>query len=148
MRRSWLRAAAVVVVLVMIAGAACQAPEPVADLDDLVDRLEAEGAAVEITDRTGRNLHLSVPGRRLIVNGGNVLVFEYEELDRAETEADALNESPGLVFFEEGEIEQGVSEVVSGDQTFFHSGRVILLYVGESDAVLSPLRAVAGRPIR
>jgi len=139
--------------LVILAGAvsvvslltSCRAVEAVTDFDDLTDRLGQAGAAVEITVDTVRNLHLSVQGMVIVVDGENVQVFEYEDVARARLEFEALTGSgPSLVFFEEGE--PPVIEYVLRHRNCYHSGRFVLLYDGENEAVLKTLRTVVGRP--
>ena len=132
---------AVPLVLIM----ACRAPEPVTDFDDMLARLRQAGAVVEVSTRTASSLHLSVAGRVIAVNGENVLVFEYEDVDTAMTEAKALaGGGPGIAFFEEDQ--PPATEISSGRKHYFRSGRFILSYAGENEMVLQPMEEVFGRP--
>jgi hypothetical protein len=126
---------------------ACRAPEPVTDFDDMLDRLRQAGAVVEVSTRTASSLHLSVAGRVIAVNGENVLVFEYEDVDTAKTEAKALaGGGPGIVFFEEDQ--PPATEISSGRKHYYRSGRFILSYAGENEMVLQPMEEVFSRPFR
>ena len=122
----------------------CQTVEPVTDFDDLIGRLVQEGAVVETTTRSVRNIHLSVRGVIIVVDGEDVQVFEYEDVARAQFEFKALTSSPSIVFFEEGE--PPLREFVPFDRHCYGSGRFVLLYDGENEAVLKALRTVMGRP--
>ena len=126
---------------------ACQSvPPPVADLEDLLDRLYNATAEVEITSRTVRNIYLSTKGLDLLTNGENVNLFEYENATTARMEFEALTSrlGPGLVFFEEGE--PPLTEIVPARSHIraYCSGRFVLLYNGEDEEVLRVLRLVMG----
>jgi hypothetical protein len=123
---------------------ACRVPEPVDNFDELLDRLRQAEAAVEVSTRTGSSLHLSVVGRLITVNKENVLVFEYEDVAKAKTEANALTSRPGLVFFEEGQT--GATEILSGRKHYYRSGRFILSYAGKNEMVFQPIEEVFGTP--
>lgn len=124
----------------------CNTVEPVTDFDDLIDRLQLAGAAVETTVDTVRNLHLSVAGVVIVVSDERVKVFEYEDVAQAQLEFEALTGGgPDLVFFEEDE--PPVTEYVPLNRLCYHSGRFILLYDGEDEAVLKTLRVTLGRPV-
>jgi hypothetical protein len=123
------------------------APPPVTDLEELLDRLRASGATVEVDGRAVRNLHLSVAGLALAVNDDRVQAFEYEDAARAKTEFEALTgPGPGLVFFD---TSKGATETGSGGSTrAYRSGRFVLLYGGEDEETLEALEAALGRPSR
>jgi hypothetical protein len=123
----------------------CRTVEPVADFDDLIERLEQAGATVETTIRIVRNMHLSVRGVVIVVDGENVKVFEYEDGARAQLEFEAMTgPGPGLVFFEEDEPPAG--EYVPRNRNCYHSGRFVVLYDGENENVLRELRTAVGKP--
>jgi hypothetical protein len=122
----------------------CCTVEPVTDFDDLIDRLRQAGAEVEITVDTVRNLHLSVDGVIIVVDGEEVQVFEYEDIDRTQLEFKGVTSSPSVVVFEEGE--PPLVERIPLNRQCYHSGRFILLYDGEDEAVLKILRMIVGCP--
>ena len=119
--------------------------QPVDSLEDLIGRLEKSGLEIEITDRSVRNIHLSVEGFVFIIEDESTQLFEYVEVDTADMEFKALTGSdPGLVFFEENEpplVESG-----SSDLEVYHSGRFTLLYSGDNEEVKKALKSTLGRP--
>ena len=143
MKRCYLFILAVVVSATILLTSCC-AVEPVTDFDDLIDRLRQAGAEVEITTLTERNIHLSVRGVIIVVDGEEVQVFEYEDIDRAQLEFKGVTSSPSVVVFEEGE--PSLIEHIPRDRQCYHSGRFILLYDGEDESVLKILRMTVGCP--
>jgi hypothetical protein len=138
-------------ILVVIASmssllASCQTVEPVTDFDELIDRLSHAGAMVEITVDTVRYINLSVQGIITVVDGEDVQVFEYEDVDRAQIEFVMLTGSgPRIGFFVEDE--PPVTEEIIQNRKCYYSGRFILLYDGEDVDVLKILRVTLGRPL-
>ena len=143
MKRCYLVILACVVIATILLTSCCTV-EPVTDFDDLTGRLRQAGAVVETTTSTVRNLHLSVRGMTIVVDGEDVQVFEYEDIDRAQLEFKGLTSSPSVVFLEEGE--PPAYERVLRNRTCYHSGRFILLYDGEDEVVLKTLRMTVGCP--
>ena len=120
--------------------------QPVDSLEDLIGRLEKSGLEIEITDRSVRNIHLSVEGFVFIIEDESTQLFEYADVDTADMEFKALTGSgPGLVFFEENE--PPLSESVSSNLKVYHSGRFILLYSGDDEEVRKVLKDVLGQPM-
>ena len=119
--------------------------QPVDNLEDLIDRLEKSGLETAITDQSVRNIHLSVEGYVLIIEGENTQLFEYADVDTATTQFKALTgPGPGLVFFEENE--PPLSESVSSNLKVYHSGRFVLLYSGDDEEVQKALEETLGQP--
>lgn len=137
--------------LLVLAGAlACQptpSPPPVADLEELVGRLADGGAVVAIDGRPVSNLHLSVEGLALGINGDRLQVFEYGDVARARMEFEALTGrgGRGLAFFDPG---KGAAEAVTMGESarVYRSGRFITLYGGEDEGALGALEAALGPP--
>lgn len=119
--------------------------EPIGNLEDLFDRLGKPGLEIEITDRSVRNIHLSVEGCVFIIEGEKTQLFEYADVDTAKTQFKALTgPGPGLVFFEENEPPLG--ESVSSNLKVYHSGRFVLLYSGDNEEVRKALEETLGSP--
>jgi hypothetical protein len=129
-----------------LAGTGCKTTvQPVDNFEDLIDRLKKSGLDTEITDQTARNIHLSVEGYVFIIDGEKTQLFEYENVDTAKMEFDALTgPGPGLVFFEDNEpplVESGPSNL-----EVYHSGRFILLYNCDNEDIKQALKAALGKP--
>jgi hypothetical protein len=108
---------------------------PVTEMTSLVDAIRAAGATVE-PDQPVEQPFFSVKGDILKVNGADVQVFEYNTAE--EMEADAAKVAP-----DGGSI--GTSMVSWMEPPhFYKAGRIIVLYVGQDQAVLDLLNAVLG----
>jgi len=110
-------------------------PVPVTEMTSLVDALRAAGATVEASEPVEQPF-FSVGGDILKVNGVDVQIFEYET---AETmEADAAKVAP-----DGGSI--GTSMVSWMEPPhFYKAGRILVLYVGQDQAMLDLLESVLG----
>lgn len=128
--------------LVTLAGA-CQEPaapetDPVApeafaasEISDLAEALRAEGASVEVTDETVPSL-FSVPGRLVLLDGGQVAVFAFPDADAAAAEVPAFTGS--LILW-------------VAPARLFRSGSLLALHVGDDAHVLDLLARVMGPPV-
>lgn len=112
----------------------------------LIDNLRKAGAAVEPRGEVAPDF-LSAKRRVITVNEGNVQVWEYENVAMAETEA-ALISPDGSSVRRPGVI-TGVEYWIScvgwiAPPHFYKAGKLIMLYVGESEAVIDALESVLG----
>jgi hypothetical protein len=115
----------------------CQSDVAVTGTDSLAEVLRAAGATVEMAGEVSQPF-FSVEGEVINVDGGDVQVFEYE------SEA-AASEEAALVSPEGSTI--GTSSVMWVATPHFHKeGRLIVLYVGDDDAVAAMLEEVLGPP--
>ena len=106
--------------------------------EQLVDDLRAAGDAVEIGDAISQPF-FSVDGQQIIVNGGEVQVFEHAS-------AEAADEEAGLVSPDGASV--GTSMILwVATPHFYKSGALIVLYVGENAAVIDALEALLGTQI-
>ena len=135
-----------ITIVLCLAGTGCRTnPSPVSSLDDLISRLSESGLNVEVTDQIVRNVHLSVEGRVMMVEGEDIQLFEYADVNTAEMEFESLTGSgPGLVFFEENE--PPLSEEAYSRIRVYHFGRFTLLYHGDDTDITTDLRASLGNP--
>jgi hypothetical protein len=107
----------------------------VEELVDLVEALQAEGAQVELGD-TIQQPFLSVPGQIVKVNGADVQVFEYASTEDMGLEASQVTEDGSPI---------GTSTITwIAPPHFYRSGRLLVLYVGEDQAVIDLLESVIG----
>jgi hypothetical protein len=106
----------------------------------LTTALQAQGASVVRGPSLPRESHpyFSVNGQVLVVNNGDVTVFEYPTI--AARDKDVAQVSPSGTPIGSAEI------LWVAPPSFFRSGVLIVLYVGGDAAVLRPLEAVLGGP--
>ena len=119
------------------ASASNASPEPttVEDQAGLVAALEAAGATVEVGDSITQ-VFFSPEGNILKVNGADVQVFEYESVEAMENEASQVAPDGGSI---------GTSMVTWVDTPhFYKAGRIIVLYVGSDETILSLLEQMLG----
>jgi hypothetical protein len=120
--------------------------EPTADshgeenggLADLVDALHAAGATVEQVGEVDQPF-FSVGGQVLSVDGAEVQVFEYPDAAAGEAEAVLISPNASSV---------GTSMMTwVATPHFYALNRVIVLYVGDDEAVVHVLSQVLGQPV-
>ncbi len=107
----------------------------VEDQASLIEALRAGGAEVELGDPV-EQAFFTVTGQILKVNDKDVQVFEYESAEAMEVDAAQVAPDGGSI---------GTSMVMWVEPPhFFKSGRVLVLYVGEDQAVLNLLAGAFG----
>ena len=110
-------------------------PLAVEDIASLIAALEAAGTRVETGDKVSQDF-FRPEGSILKVHGADVQVFEYESAEAMENDASQVAPDGGSV---------GTSMMMWMDTPhFYKSGRVIVLYVGSDETVLSLLERVLG----
>jgi len=108
---------------------------PVTGYTSLVDNLRAAGATVQAAGEIAQDF-FSVKGQVVKVNGADVQVFTYESAAAAEA-ATALVSTTGTSI--------GTTMVTWVETPHFYvTGRTIVLYVGDDDAVTAVLEDVLG----
>lgn len=103
---------------------------------ELVKKLRAGGATVEMKGEKIEQPFFSPPGQNLNVNGETAQVFEYENAAAADTEAAQIKP--------DGTTETTLITWVAPPH-FFKSGNLIVLYVGEKADVIKALENALGR---
>jgi predicted small secreted protein len=110
-------------------------PDSVQDKATLLDSLQDAGATVEEGDPLAQPF-FTPEGSILKVNGADVQVFEYESRESMEEEASQVMPDGGSI---------GRSMVAWMDTPhFYKAGKIIVLYVGSDEAVLSLLEKALG----
>jgi hypothetical protein len=109
------------------------------------DALRAHGATVT-EQGIGSSPFLNGTDHRLTVNGAGIDVFEYRttlgaSLDAARISRDGSTFSSGFGLFGG----QAATVDYLAPPHWFHTGRVIVLYVGQDPSILSLLQAVVGK---
>jgi hypothetical protein len=111
---------------------------PAMDFAGLVNRLRADGVAVEPVGAVSQPF-FSVAGRLVTLNGADVQVFEYATVSDARSEAAQIGPGGGAIGT------HLVSWIVTPH--FYTTGRLIVLYVGDDQGVLEVLRTVLDDPL-
>ena len=121
------------------ASASNASPEPAAVEDQAVfiTALEAAGATVELGEPISQPF-FGVEGNIIKVNETDVQVFEYEGVEEMELDSSQIT-SDGS---------SSATTVITWIDTphFYKSGRLIVLYVGRNEAILSLLESALGPP--
>jgi hypothetical protein len=116
----------------------------VTDYISLIDNLREAGAIVVDTGGVIQQPCFSVDGKAITVNGSYVQVFEYEDATTADTEA-ALISPDGFsinhTFNNDGQI-CGYGWIAPPH--FYKASNLIVLYIGENQAVIDVLETVLG----
>ena len=126
---------------IAISGCSSATPAPsseplsVQDQSSLLAALEAAGAKVEIGDSITQEF-FSPEGHTVKVNGADLQVFEYENAEAMEKEASQVAPDGGSI---------GTSMLTWIDTPhFYNTGRIIVLYLGNDQALLDLLNKVIG----
>ena len=108
---------------------------PVEDYASLIDSLRGAGATVEAADPIEQPF-FTVKGQIVKVNGVDVQVFEYENAEQLESEANQVAPDGGST---------GTTMITwVAAPHFFKAGRVLVLYVGDDQVVLDLLKDALG----
>ncbi len=109
--------------------------QPIATGEQLISSLKAAGADVETLDEVHQPF-FPVTGKVIRLNGGEVQVFEYGNVDESREAASSVSPNGSSIG----------TTMVSWLATphFYMAGNVIALYVGEDQAVIDLLEAVLG----
>lgn len=108
---------------------------PMEDHASLVDALQSAGATVETGDAI-EQVFFTVAGQIIKVNGADVQIFEYETAEAMEADAAQVASDGGSI---------GMSMVTwVASPHFYKAGRILLLYVGDDQAILELLEGALG----
>jgi len=126
---------ALVGMVALIALGACTPTSSPTDLDSLIDSLEDAGAVVQPAGVISQPF-LAVTGRVVKVDNTDVQVFEYPGTTAANADADMVSADGSSVG----------TTMISWVATphFYKSGKLIVLYVGDNQEVISTLQGVLG----
>jgi hypothetical protein len=110
---------------------------PVTDYVSLVDTLRAAGATVEPKTELEQPF-FSVKGQMITVNGNDVQVYEYQDADAADAEAQLVSPDGSTV---------GTTKITFvAPPHYYKAGKLIVLYVGQNGDLLDLLEDVLGSP--
>jgi hypothetical protein len=107
----------------------------------LIEALTRQGAtAVSMERVTAESYCLSVRARRLVVNGENVYAFEYDSPQAAGRDAAGISPDASSITA----AGQACMPAWTGPPRFYRQDRLIVLYVGADQNVISVLDTVLG----
>jgi hypothetical protein len=106
--------------------------------DELITSLEAAGAVVEVTGAVDEPV-FQTAAQNLTVDGQQVQVFEFADEASRQAAADTISAN--------GFIIGTLSVDWIGQPHFWPGGRLIVLYVGEDQAVIDLIHSLMGDPI-
>ena len=110
-------------------------PLAVEDKASFLAALQASNATAEIGDSVTQDF-FSPEGSIITINGQDVQVFEYENNEAMENEASQVAPDGGSV---------GTSMMMWMDAPhFYKAGRVIVIYIGSDEQILTLLQSVIG----
>ena len=108
---------------------------PALDLASLMEALGAAGGSVESGEAVEQPF-FTVEGQIIKVNGADVQVFEYETAEAMAVDAAEVSEDGGSI---------GTSMVNwMSTPHFYKAGRILVLYVGDDQAILDLLEGALG----
>lgn len=114
---------------------------PITDLVSLIDNLREAGATVDTGDVTQQPC-FSVDVQVIAVNGNDVQVFEYE--DTAAADAGAASISPDGFSINNATNNMTCQIGWVAPPHFYKASDLIVLYVGDSQAVIDLLELIVG----
>ena len=119
----------------------------VTDYISLIDNLREAGAIVVDTGIVGQMDCFSIDSRIITVNGSDVQVWEYEDAAAADTEAVLISPDGSSIKITINTDEQ-IFKICHYDwiasSHFYKASNLIVLYVGENQAVRDVLETVLG----
>ena len=134
----------VVIAIVAIATLGPKPPQPVTDYSTLLRYLCDSGASIEEKGEIHESF-FDVEGRRVTVNESAIEVFEYANAEAMEAEASCVSSEGFTITKEKGDI--GVVHCVGwiSPPHFYKAGRIIVIYIGDDDSIISLLENALGK---
>ena len=118
---------------------------PPLDYATLVERLRADGATVELAGDASAYPIVTPTGRMIHLNGERVMVFEYRDAPAAQAEAAHVSPDGSAYMGDDSDRRSAVLDWPFAPR-WYHAGRLIVLYVGEKNAVGDLLQRELGAP--
>ena len=122
-------------------------PKPVTDYSTLLDYLRDSGASVVEKGELGWSFFCDGPeGRGVAVNESNIDAYEYTSAEAMEAEASFVSPDGYGINKNWGDGMSCIQHVGwMAPPHFYKSGRIIVLYIGEDDSIMSLLKNGLGR---
>jgi len=135
-----------IVVVVVVVAIATLGPKPVTDYSTLLRYLRDSGASIGEEGEIHQPFFRDVEGRRVTVNESAIQVFEYANAEAMESEASCV--SPNGFGFTIRTENSDIWEVCNvgwiGPPHFYKAGRIIVIYIGDDDSIISLLENALG----
>lgn len=122
-------------------------PPASADIATLVQNLKQQADSHVIVKGYVSQFFLSVPGRLLMVNGGRVGIYVYQDAQTASLEANRIYPDGNTVSISPDGEPIRTELHYYGFPHFFLKDNMIGFYLGESEGVLRPLELTMGTQI-
>jgi hypothetical protein len=133
-----------IVSIIAVGVTAAPNAEPVTDYATLLSHLRDSCASIR-QERATQEPFFDVKGRRITVNESTIEVYEYTSVEAMEIEASCV--SPEGCSFRRGRGD--IAEVCFVDWIatphFYKTGRVIVLYCGDNDSIITLLENALGK---
>jgi hypothetical protein len=122
-------------------------PKPATDYSTLLDYLRDSGASVvDQGELSGFFFDDGSQSRGITVNGSDMSVHEYTSSEAMEAAASHVSlDGSAFEWEESGNLTRTVMVEWVAPSHFYKSGRIIVIYIGEDDSVISLLRNGLGR---
>jgi hypothetical protein len=133
----------VVIVIVAIATLSPKPPDQVTDYSTLLHYLRDSGASIGEEGEIHEPF-FDVEGRRVTVNGGAIQVFEYANAEVMESEASCVSPDGFSITKEKGDLWERCFVSWIGPPHFYKAGRIIVIYIGDDDSIISLLENALG----
>jgi hypothetical protein len=143
MRRRWKVLIGTGVALLVLASILLVTQLGATSYTSLQTALRAHGASVQ-DDGQGSEPFLTGTDHRLIVNGVGIDVFEYPTTFGASLDGSHISSDGATISVHNGPFGSVTTVDFVAPPHWFRAGRVIVLYVGQSTALLNLLQAVLG----
>ena len=132
-----------VVVVVIVAIATCR-PEPVTDYSTLLRYLRDSDTSIVEEGEVDEEF-FDIEGRSVTVNGSAIEVYEYANVEDMESEASCVSPDGFGITKERGDmvVHKGVSWI--NPPHFYKAGRIIVIYIGDNDSIISLLENALGK---
>jgi hypothetical protein len=134
---------AVVIVIVAIATLGPKPPKQVTDYLTLLRYLRDSGASIVEKGEIHESF-FDVEGRSVTVNGSAIQVFEYANTEAMEAEASCVSSEGFTITKEKGDIGVGYCVGWINPPHFYKAGRIIVIYIGDDDSIISLLENALG----
>jgi len=135
----------VVVVIVAIATLGPKPPEQVTDYSTLLRYLRDSAASIGEEGEIHQPFFRDVEGRSVTVNESTIQVFEYANAEAMEAEASRVSSDGFNIRKENGDIGVIVNVGWINPPHFYKAGRIIVIYIGDNDSIISLLENALGK---
>ena len=120
-------------------------PEQVTDYTTLLHHLRNSGAFILEEGEIPRYGFFDIEGRRVTVNENTIQVYEYANATAMESEASCVSPDGFGITKERGDMGMHTEVSWIGLPHFYKAGRIIVIYIGDNDSIISLLENALGK---